>query len=122
MYKCLECHGTFCNYCLIDEQKKVLLGLVDENFDPNDIADQPVVFGSDSIGDSHVIQELLVSKPRAEEVSDKNSHTKQLVRDSFGKYADQYNLFGKWSLPLDFFTMQQDWVLQNYKVEPFDYL
>ena len=88
MYQCQECLSTFCSYCLVDEQKKVLLGLIDENFDPNDIrdADQPA-FGSDSVNGSQ-IQDLVEPKPRVEEKAEKNSQMEELVRSCFGKYAD----------------------------------
>lgn len=52
VFECQQCKAHYCYYCLVDEQKRVLLGLIDENFDQNDIADQPIVFGSDSTNDS----------------------------------------------------------------------
>ena len=106
MYQCSECSGVFCNYCLVDEQKKVLIGLVDESFDPNSISSQSI-FGSESINVSQDIKDLVVPKPRVEQIAEQNHEKEKQVRETFGKYFDQYNLFEKWPVAVDFFTMQQ---------------
>jgi len=63
-----------------------------------------------------------MSKPRAEQLAEKHSRNQEKIRSSFGKYADQYCLFEKWPVPIEFFPMQQDWVGKNFKAEPFDFI
>ena len=90
---------------MVDEQKRVIVGLIDENFDPNDISVDQNLFANDSMNDSHVVTDLVPPKTRTEEMAERNTLKEQLVNESFGKYASQYYLFEKWSIPIDFFTV-----------------
>ena len=48
-----------------------MLGLIDENFDPNDISVDQNIFANESMNDSQIVTDLIPPKTRSEEMAEK---------------------------------------------------